>query len=88
MIAGAGAAAGLGAGTWALVFVSSRTSSWDTCGPEALLHEAGGRLTDLDGAPLRYDQAGTHHLRGLIASNTLVHDAAVGKIAPLFPTTE
>lgn len=67
---------------------TSRTSSWDTCGPEALLHEAGGRLTDLDGAPLRYDQPGTHHLRGLVASNGLVHDAAVAKISPLFPLAE
>ena len=36
---------------------SNRTSLWDTCGPEAILHEAGGRLTDLDGAALPDDVA-------------------------------
>src|SRR5262249_19195996 len=34
---------------------SSRSSAWDTCAPEALLAHAGGRITDLAGAPLRYD---------------------------------
>jgi len=63
---------------------SSRTSSWDTCGPEALLVEAGGRLSDIEGKPLRYDSEMLHHKRGLIASNGRVHDAVVEKLAPLF----
>lgn len=65
---------------------TSKCSAWDTCGPEAILQEAGGRLTDIDGQPLRYDLPGTHHPRGLMASNGAVHDAAVGKLAALFPT--
>ena len=30
------------------------TSLWDTCAPEAVLRAAGGKLTDLFGAPLRH----------------------------------
>ena len=63
---------------------SSKTSSWDTCAPEALLVEAGGRVSDIQGAPLRYDSEVIAHTRGLLASNGGVHDAAVGKLAPLF----
>jgi hypothetical protein len=44
---------------------------------------AGGRLTDLFGAPIEYTGA-LGHPRGLVASNGLVHDAVIAKIAPLF----
>jgi 3'(2'), 5'-bisphosphate nucleotidase len=63
---------------------STRTSSWDTCAPEALLHEAGGLVTDLDGAPLRYDGETTHNCRGLLATNRRLHDAAQARLGPLF----
>jgi 3'(2'), 5'-bisphosphate nucleotidase len=60
-----------------------KTKAWDTCAPEAILVAAGGRLTDLFGAPIEYTGA-LGHPRGLVASNGLVHDAVVAKIAPLF----
>jgi 3'(2'), 5'-bisphosphate nucleotidase len=63
---------------------SSKTSSWDTCAPEALLVEAGGRISDIQGAPLRYDSEIIGHQRGLLASNGRIHDAAVERLAPLF----
>jgi 3'(2'), 5'-bisphosphate nucleotidase len=63
---------------------SPRCSLWDTCGPEALLHEAGGRLSDIRGRPLRYDVEEIDHKSGLIASNGKVHDAAIARLAPLF----
>ena len=63
---------------------SSKSSAWDTCAPEALLHEAGGRITDLAGAPLVYDGEDLRNQRGLIASNGRIHDRVVAKLAPLF----
>jgi len=63
---------------------SSKTSSWDTCAPEALLVEAGGRVSDIQGELLRYDTEVIHHMRGLLASNGRVHQAVVDKLAPLF----
>jgi 3'(2'), 5'-bisphosphate nucleotidase len=65
---------------------SSKSSAWDTCGPEAILVEAGGRLTDLGGAPLRYDDSDVRHRRGLVASNGPLHDLVIEKLRPLFPT--
>jgi 3'(2'), 5'-bisphosphate nucleotidase len=67
---------------------SPYTSSWDTCGPEALLVEAGGKVTDLRGQPLRYDVESIHNSRGLVASNGRVHQAAVHKLEPLFKDLE
>jgi 3'(2'), 5'-bisphosphate nucleotidase len=63
---------------------SSKSSAWDTCAPEALLEQAGGRMTDLHGEPLRYDAEELKNLRGLIASNGVAHDAVIARIAPLF----
>jgi|SoiMethySBSTD1v2_1073268.scaffolds.fasta_scaffold168958_2 3'(2'), 5'-bisphosphate nucleotidase len=63
---------------------SSKSSAWDTCAPEAILLEAGGRITDLEGQPLRYDREELKNDRGLIASNGIVHDEVVAKLASLF----
>ena len=63
---------------------SSKSSAWDTCAPEALLRHAGGRLTDLAGAPLLYDAKELKNTKGLIASNGALHDAVLAKIKPLF----
>ncbi len=64
---------------------SSKSKAWDTCAPEALLVEAGGRITDLWGDPLHYDLADLRNLRGLLASNGPAHDAVVAKLGVLFP---
>ena len=57
---------------------------WDVCAPEALLREAGGILTDLHGDPLRYrGELGLP--RGLVASNAMIHDQVIARIAALFP---
>jgi 3'(2'), 5'-bisphosphate nucleotidase len=58
---------------------------WDACGPEAILVEAGGRLSDLRGQPLDYRGAELGNTRGLIASNGVLHDEVVARLGTLFP---
>jgi 3'(2'), 5'-bisphosphate nucleotidase len=58
---------------------------WDACGPEAILVEAGGRLTDLRGESLDYRGPELGNTRGLIASNGILHDEVVRRLASLFP---
>ncbi len=58
---------------------------WDACGPEAILTEAGGKLTDAHGAPLRYRGQELGNRRGLIASNGHLHELVVQRLAELFP---
>jgi 3'(2'), 5'-bisphosphate nucleotidase len=57
---------------------------WDSCGPEAILLEAGGRLTDTRGRLLPYRQPQLGNMNGLIASNGLLHDEVVARLASLF----
>jgi 3'(2'), 5'-bisphosphate nucleotidase len=61
--------------------LSGRTNHWDTCAPEAILREAGGRVTDTTGAPLGYNTPEIRNLRGIVASNGPLHDQALAAVA-------
>jgi 3'(2'), 5'-bisphosphate nucleotidase len=65
------------------IHLSERTKFWDTCAPQIILEEAGGRMTDIFGAPLRYDTHDVRNHNGIMASNGVVHDAALAKLRPL-----
>jgi 3'(2'), 5'-bisphosphate nucleotidase len=54
---------------------------WDTCGPEAVLVAAGGRFTDLDGAPIDYASPELALKNGLVASNGALHEAVLAAVA-------
>ena len=56
------------------VHTSRHTSQWDTCAPDVILREAGGRMTDLFNAPLQYNSPEARNLQGVIASNGVIHD--------------
>lgn len=61
---------------------SGGTKLWDSCAPQAILHAAGGRLTDFDGAPLRFLDAEISHRRGLLASPRAFHAQLVERMGP------
>ncbi len=65
------------------IHVSPKTKQWDTCAPEAVLTEAGGRMTDLWGEPLRYNTPDVLNRNGIVASNGAAHALVVGSIRPL-----
>jgi len=62
---------------------SGRSKLWDACAPQAILEAAGGTMTDVDGRALDYGTAELHNLRGLIASNGLIHAPVLSRVAPL-----
>jgi 3'(2'), 5'-bisphosphate nucleotidase len=63
--------------------LSPSTKQWDTCGPEIILHEAGGRLTDLFGQPLRYNGVRIDNRNGIVATNGAAHEMLIEKLQPL-----
>ncbi|MBK8252894.1 MAG: 3'(2'),5'-bisphosphate nucleotidase CysQ [Polyangiaceae bacterium] len=54
-------------------------SSWDLCGPEAVLAAAGGRVTALDGSQIDY-AAELVHTRGFVGTNGALHDTVLQAI--------
>jgi 3'(2'), 5'-bisphosphate nucleotidase len=56
---------------------------WDVCAGHILVTEAGGRVTDLDGGPITYQAADFSQRRGLLATNGLLHDDVLRRLAAL-----
>jgi 3'(2'), 5'-bisphosphate nucleotidase len=65
------------------IHLSPRTKQWDTCAPQLILTEAGGRMTDLFGRPLNYNVKDVNNRNGLVASNGASHDLIIQTLAPL-----
>ena len=65
------------------IHLSPRTKFWDTCGPQIILEEAGGILTDLFGERIRYDNADVQNHGGIVAANGTAHDNIVSRLRPL-----
>jgi 3'(2'), 5'-bisphosphate nucleotidase len=63
--------------------LSPSTKQWDTCAPEIILIEAGGRLTDLFGQPLRYNGVRIDNRNGIVATNAAAHQLVIERLEPL-----
>ncbi len=61
-------------------FTRKPKNEWDIASGAALVLEAGGSITDIEGKPLVFNKPRTK-LEGLVASNGLLHEALM-KIAP------
>ncbi len=60
-----------------------KTKMWDTCPPHALVLAAGGRVTDLRGAPLGFTSLPVTHPGGVVACAAEQHDAVLERLEDL-----
>jgi 3'(2'), 5'-bisphosphate nucleotidase len=63
--------------------LSPGTKQWDTCAPQIILEEAGGKLTDLFGQPLRYNGVRIDNRNGIVATNGAAHEMVIENLRPL-----
>ena len=63
--------------------LSPSTKQWDTCAPEIVLTESGGRLTDLFGRPLGYNAVRIDNRNGVVATNGVAHALVIKSLKPL-----
>jgi myo-inositol-1(or 4)-monophosphatase len=54
-------------------FTRTPKSEWDIASGAALIVEAGGRITDVEGGEMRFNKPSVK-LKGFVASNTFLHD--------------
>ena len=59
------------------IHIGAKTNQWDTCGPAAILTEAGGVITDNHGQPLDFNTPNVRNMHGIIASNGTAHESLV-----------
>jgi 3'(2'), 5'-bisphosphate nucleotidase len=60
-----------------------RASKWDTCAPQIILEEAGGKVTDPNGKPLNYLQKEQTWNEPFVASNKIIHSKVIEKFREL-----
>jgi 3'(2'), 5'-bisphosphate nucleotidase len=65
------------------IHLSHRTKFWDTCGPQVILEEAGGKITDLFGSEFRYNIGNVMNLNGIVASNGVSHEKVLTRLRPI-----
>lgn len=65
------------------IHLSHRTKLWDTCAPQIILEEAGGRITDLFGEEFVYNIADVQNYGGIVATNGTAHDETIERLRPL-----
>lgn len=62
------------------VNTNMRACKWDSCAPQIILEEAGGKITDIFGKPLDYLQSDHHWKNSFMGSNGVLHDKIVKQI--------
>jgi 3'(2'), 5'-bisphosphate nucleotidase len=63
---------------------SPQTKQWDTCAPEAILAEAGGRMTDLSGESFVYNRRDLFNRKGILATNGRTHEQILERVVAAF----
>tara|TARA_Y100000310_G_scaffold345402_1_gene464502 strand:+ start:11219 stop:12544 length:1326 start_codon:yes stop_codon:yes gene_type:complete len=62
------------------VTFAKKIKQWDTAAYYGLVHEAGGKVTDLDGNPFTYNTEDLHHKNGILITNGILHQSVIDKI--------
>jgi 3'(2'), 5'-bisphosphate nucleotidase len=60
---------------------------WDTCAPEVLVREAGGRVTDCLGGRLAYNKRDPRQPHGIVACGDGCLDAVLEVVRPIYEAT-
>ena len=69
------------AGRGDATFTLTPKHEWDVCSSVCLIEVAGGRVTDLAGAPIRFNREHPK-LPGMVASNGLLHSSLLDLVSP------
>jgi len=62
---------------------TNKMKEWDTCASYCLVSEAGGKMTDMSGNDLSYNNQNVAHQNGILVSNNQVHDKIVKEFEKL-----
>ena len=58
----------------AYITTTNKMKEWDTAASYCLITEAGGKMTDMLGNELTYNNKNVHHQNGILVTNGLIHD--------------
>jgi len=58
---------------------TNKIKQWDTCASNCIIAEAGGKMTDMSGIPLKYNTENVNHQNGILVTNELIHNQIIEK---------
>ena len=67
----------------AYVAINNKIKEWDTAASYCIIHEAGGRMTDMMGNDITYNNQAVNHRNGILVTNGLIHDKILDEYAKI-----
>jgi len=67
----------------AYITTTNKMKEWDTAASYCIVSEAGGKMTDMLGNDLTYNNKNVHHQNGILVTNGLIHDKIVEEFKKL-----
>lgn len=67
----------------AYITTTDKMKEWDSAASYCIVSEAGGKMTDISGNDLTYNNPEVHHLNGIVVTNGLIHDKIIEEFKKL-----
>ena len=67
----------------AYITTTNKMKEWDTAASYCIISEAGGKMTDMLGNELTYNNKNVYHQNGILVTNGLIHDKIVEEFKKL-----
>ena len=67
----------------AYITTTNKMKEWDSAASYCIISEAGGKMTDMSGNDIEYNNKEVHHLNGILVTNGLIHDRIVKEFKKL-----
>jgi len=67
----------------AYITTTNKMKEWDTAASHCIISEAGGKMTDMLGNELTYNNKNVYHQNGILVTNGLIHDKIIKEFKKL-----
>jgi 3'(2'), 5'-bisphosphate nucleotidase len=67
----------------AYITTTNKMKEWDTAASYCIISEAGGKMTDMIGNELTYNNKNVYHQNGILVTNGLIHDKIIEEFKKL-----
>ena len=67
----------------AYITTTNKMKEWDTAASYCIISEAGGKMTDMVGNELTYNNKDVYHKNGILVTNGLIHDKIIEEFKKL-----
>ena len=67
----------------AYITTTNKMKEWDSAASYCIVLEAGGKMTDISGNDINYNNKDVYHKNGIVVSNGLIHDKIISEFKKL-----